>query len=153
MCYFCSANNVTTSTTESPPGYFASISFVTSFLERVADVLFERDKREKRDIPIAGLGQFGEMINDSFSAVLNAIIIYQHKTDFGPQCVERLTCESNREAFAKGYFIPAVLTYTFNLGIASITEQKASDILIAARKGRKGEVDCYEMYAKCDIKL
>lgn len=130
----------------------------------MSELLFERDKtedgeernddiRDKRDIPISGFGQLGEMINDSFSAVLNAIIVYQHKTNFGPECVQRLICESNREAFAKGYFVPAALAYAFNLGIASVSEQKASDVLIAARKGRKGQVDCYDMYKRCNVKL
>ena len=57
------------------------------------------------------------------------------------------------------YTVPAVVTYGLNLALA-LTDildgegsGSASELLWAARNGRKGETDCALKYDKCSVKL
>ena len=47
------------------------------------------------------------------------------------------------------------MTYLSNLIISIFANDNAkpSEILLAAQRGRKGEVDCLETYSKCKLKL
>ena len=57
------------------------------------------------------------------------------------------------------YTVPALVTYGLNLVLATTDilhangTEKASELLWAARIGRKGETDCRQKYDKCSVKL
>ena len=78
----------------------------------------------------------------------------------GPDCAKRLLCESNRDMFAgRPYTVPAVVTYGLNIAFAMTNildaegNESASELLWAARNGRKGDTDCALKYDKCSVKL
>ena len=73
----------------------------------------------------------------------------------GPECAQRLLCQANKEIFGRGHVIPSVMTYLSNLIISIFANDNAkpSEILLAAQRGRKGEVNCLETYSKCKLKL
>ena len=77
----------------------------------------------------------------------------------GPDCARRLLCESNKDIFSRGYTLPALVSYAVNLYLAgspTVIEEgngRASELLWAARRGRKGEVDCVKHYPNCPVRL
>lgn len=72
----------------------------------------------------------------------------------GPDCAERLICQANKEIFGRGHVLPSVMTYLSNLIFSMFAENaKISEILLAAQKGRKGELDCLQLYSQCNMKL
>ena len=74
----------------------------------------------------------------------------------GPDCPRRLICQSNRAiVFHGGHVIPSLVTYASNLVLSAavLSEGKASQLLLAARVGRKGEKDCVREYPECDTVL
>ncbi|TRY71844.1 hypothetical protein TCAL_00308 [Tigriopus californicus] len=144
------------------PGFFDSFAMVSSFLQSIADVLQLSSKpgeeqksraiRNKRDIILPSFGEVGEIVNDVANSVLNSVTIWIHRHE-GQDCVKRLMCESNQDIFKRGYLLPSVLTYTSNLAISVASEGKVADKLMAARKGRKGELDCVDAYPDCLVRL
>jgi hypothetical protein len=75
----------------------------------------------------------------------------------GKDCAARHICEWNRKIFSRGYTVPQVVTYALNLVLSAYLVDdgngKMSDLLWAARLGRKGNTDCLEMYPSCKVKL
>lgn len=147
------------------PGFFDSFAMVSSFLQSIADVLQlssepkdvkeereSRTTRNKRDIILPSFGEVGEIVNDVANTVLNSVTIWIHRHE-GKDCVKRLMCESNQDIFKRGYLLPSVLTYTSNLAISMASDGKMADKLMAARKGRKGELNCVDAYPDCSVRL
>ena len=156
-----------------------NLDFITSVLTDVAETIFNNEDEGKeeeksevneaiekftvysaRDIPISGLGFVGEIVNDSVSAVLNAIVAYQHRNE--ADCLQHLICESNRDIYGRksgrDRVIPAVVAYATNLVLAGLVASdndviSVSEVLKAARGGRKGRIECRENYPLCTVTL
>ena len=74
----------------------------------------------------------------------------------GPDCPSRLLCQANKDIFGRGHVLPSVMTYISNLIMSLMVDNqdaKTSSLLLAAQKGRKGQVDCIQTYSKCNIEL
>ena len=72
----------------------------------------------------------------------------------GADCPQRLVCQANKDIFSRGHVLPSVMTYISNIIMSlTIEESKMSEILQAARNGRKGEINCIKKYPNCSIRL
>jgi hypothetical protein len=64
-------------------------------------------------------------------------------------------CETSRRiTFQRGYALPSLMTYLSNVILSAVVDGgKMSDVLLAARKGRKGKIDCIKAYPACNVIL